>query len=106
TQSNNALQNATVYTVPDSGANAGDITTTFNGVSYPASFIDSGSSGIFFLDNATTGIPTCTVQNSTWYCPTTSTGNLSATNQGTNGNQGVVTFSIGNANTLFNTGYS
>ncbi len=106
TQSNNALQNATVYTVPDSGANAGDITTTFNGVAYPSSFIDSGSSGIFFLDSATTGIPTCTVQNSLWYCPTPPTGNLSATNQGTNGNQGIVTFSIGNANTLFNTGYS
>jgi len=106
TQTNNALQSATVYTVPDTGANMGDITTKFNGVSYPSSFIDSGSSGIFFLDNATTGIPTCTVQNSLWYCPIPSTGNLSATNQGTNGNQGVVNFSINNANTLFNTGYS
>jgi len=106
TQTNNALQSATVYTVPDSGANMGAITTTFNGVSYPSSFIDSGSSGIFFLDNATTHIPTCTVQNLLWYCPTPSTGNLSATNQGTNGNQGVVTFNIENANTLLNTGYS
>ena len=74
TQSNNVLQSATVYTVPDSGANAGDITTTFNGVSYPASFIDSGSNGIFFLDSATTGIPTCTGTNSSWYCPTTIAG--------------------------------
>src|SRR5208337_4342780 len=106
TQTNNALQSATVYTVPDSGANMGAITTTFNGVSYPSSFIDSGSSGIFFLDNATTHIPTCTVQNLLWYCPTPSTGNLSATNQGTNGNQGVVTFNIENANTLLNTDYS
>ncbi len=64
TQSNNALQTATVYTVPDSGPNAGDITTTFNGVGYPASFFDSGSSGIFFLDSATTGIPTCVGPNS------------------------------------------
>src|SRR5271166_6292965 len=108
TQSNNALQSATVYTVPDSGANAGDITTTFNGVSgvsysYPAS-IDSGSNGIFFLDSATTRIATCTVQNSTWYCPTSSPDYLSATNQGTNGNQGVVNFSIENANLLLNTG--
>jgi Protein of unknown function (DUF3443) len=101
TQSNNTLQSATVYTVPDSGANAGDIMTTFNGVSYPAS-ITSGSTGILFLDNATTGIPTCTVRNSTWYCPATSPDNLSATNQGTNGNQGVVNFSIENANTLLN----
>jgi hypothetical protein len=106
TQTNNALQSATVYTVPDSG----DITTTFtfNGVrvSYLSSFIDSGSSGIFFLDSATTLIPTCTVQNSLWYCPITSPDRLSATNQGTNGNQGVVNFSIEDADTLFNTGYT
>ena len=103
TQSNNALQIATVYTVPDSGTNAGDITTTFNGVSYPASFIDSGSSGIFFLDSTTTGIPTCAGQNSMWYCPTASPDRLSAINQGANGNQGVVNFSIENANQLLST---
>ncbi len=61
TQSNNALQSASVYTVPVSPPNAGNITTTFNGVAYPSSFIDSGSNGIFFLDSATTGIPTCLV---------------------------------------------
>jgi hypothetical protein len=102
TQSNNALQSATVYTVPDSGANAGDITTTFNGVSYPGAF-DCGSPGISFLDSATTGIPTCTVQNLPWYCPA-SPDSLTATNQGTNGNQGVVNFTIENANTLLNSG--
>ena len=102
TQSNNALQSATIYTVPDSGANAGQITTTFNGTTYPGT-IDSGSPGILFLDNATTGIPTCVVQSATWYCPT-SPQNLSATNQGANGNQGVVNFSIQNANTLLNSG--
>jgi hypothetical protein len=104
TQSNNALQSATVYTVPDSGANAGQITTTFSGVNYPGT-IDSGSPGIFFLDSTTTGIPTCIVQGFTWYCPT-SPDSLSATNQGTNGNQGVVNFSIQNANTLLNSGNS
>ena len=104
TQPNNVLQNSTVYTVPDSGPNAGDITTTFNGVSYPASFIDSGSGGIFFLDSATTGIPTCAGENSAWYCPTISPDRLSATNQGANGNQGVVNFSIENANQLLSTG--
>ncbi len=103
TQPNNALQSATVYTVPDSGANAGDITTTFNGTSYPSSFLDSGSNGIFFLDSATTGIPTCTGQNSSWYCPTTSPDALAATNQGANGNRGVVNFSIEDADRLFNT---
>ena len=103
TQSNNALQNATIYTVPDSGANAGDITTTFNGVSYPASFIDSGSSGIFFLDSTTTGLPTCTGTNSSFYCPTTSPTRLTATNQGANGSLGVVNFSIENADRLLST---
>jgi len=102
TQANNALQNATVYTVPDSGANAGQIMTTFSGVSYPST-IDSGSPAILFLDSATTNIPTCTVQGLTWYCPTTPD-SLSATNQGANGNQGVVNFSIENANTLLNSG--
>jgi hypothetical protein len=102
TQSNNALQSATVYTVPASGANTGDLTTTFNGVNYPG-FLDSGSNGLFFLDGTTTGIATCTVQGSTWYCPT-STASLSATNQGANGNQGVVNFSVQNATTLLNSG--
>jgi Protein of unknown function (DUF3443) len=102
TQPNNVLQSATVYTVPDSGANAGDITTTFNGVSYPA-IIDSGSSGISFLDSATTSIATCTGANSSWYCPIPSPDRLSATNQGANGNQGVVNFSIENADSLLNT---
>jgi hypothetical protein len=102
TQTNNALQSAAIYTVSDSGANAGDITTTFNGTSYPG-FLDTGSNGIFFLDSGTTGIATCTVQGSTWYCPTTPD-SLTATNQGTNGNQGVVNFSVENANTLLNSG--
>ncbi|HTS34128.1 MAG TPA: DUF3443 domain-containing protein [Candidatus Solibacter sp.] len=95
TQSNNALGNATVYTVDDFG----NFTTTYKGQNYPGSFIDSGSNGYFFLDSATTGIPNCT--NATgFYCPT-STQNLTATNQGTNGASGTVNFSVGNAETLF-----
>src|SRR5271166_2829957 len=43
TQGNNALQNATVYTVPDSSANMGQIMTTFNGVSYPGTIKDRKS---------------------------------------------------------------
>jgi Protein of unknown function (DUF3443) len=101
TQANNGLGSATVYTVPDSGSNAGNITTTFNNTSYPSSFIDSGSNGIFFLDTATTGIPTCASPNDSWYCPTISPDNLSATNQGLNGNQGTVNFTLEDASTLF-----
>jgi hypothetical protein len=115
TQSNNGLGSATVYPVPDSGNNAGDFITTFTGQSYPQSFVDSGSNGYFFLDAATTGIPTCPGNLSTWYCPTTSPDNLTATNQGQNasgqgvGNAVAVNFSIEDTTTLFsgnNTAFS
>lgn len=102
TQSNNGLGSATVYDVPDSGNNAGDITTVFNGTSYPASFLDSGSNGLFFLNSSVPGVPaSCSDQNA-WYCPSTSPDNLSAGNQGTNMSSPVtVSFSIENADTLF-----
>lgn len=103
TQSNNALGSAMVYPVPDSGHNAGDFTTIFNGTSYPGSFIDSGSNGLFFLNTTATGIATCAKPDQSWYCPATSPDNLSAVNQGSNGQSGPATpFSIENAVTLFN----
>ncbi len=46
TQSNNGLGSAKVLAVDASG----NITTIFGGQSYPSSFIDSGSNGIYFLD--------------------------------------------------------
>ena len=95
TQSNNALGTATVY-VPDS---SGNFTTTYNGVAYPESFIDSGSNGYFFLDSSTTGILECGDALG-FYCPA-STVNISADNQGTNGSSGTVNFSVANADTLF-----
>ncbi len=103
TQSNNGLGSATVYDVPGSlDNNAGNFTTIFNGTSYPASFLDSGSNGLFFLNSSVPGVPaTCSDQNS-WYCPTTSPDNLSAGNQGINMSSPVsVSFSIENADTLF-----
>ena len=109
TQSNNGLGTANVYVVPDSGANAGDIVTVFppGGTGYNQSFLDSGSNGIFFLDSNTTGIPMCASPNNTWYCPTTSPDNLTATNQGQTLNGAVgspvpVNFAIEDATTLFN----
>ena len=96
TQSNNALGSATVYTVDPV---LGNFTTTFNGQSYTdASFLDSGSNAIYFLDSATTGIPTCT-DLTFLYCPS-STQNLSATNIGANGAMGTVNFSVENGDTL------
>jgi len=68
-------------------------------VAYSTSFIDSGSNGYFFLNATTTGIPDCTDQTG-FYCPT-STQNLTATTEGTNGVSGTVNFSVANADTLF-----
>jgi hypothetical protein len=92
TQSNNGLGSANVYTQQDFA-----ITTSFNGTSYPGSFLDSGSNGIFFLDTAATGFPDC----SGFYCPN-STQNLSATNVGANGTSESVSFSVANAADLLN----
>lgn len=97
TQTNNTLGSATVYNTTDTGT----ITTTFNGGSYPGSFIDSGSNGTFFLNTSLTGIPQCSGNISAFYCPS-SEQFLTATNQGTNGSSNSVTFAINNANTLFN----
>jgi hypothetical protein len=96
TQTNNGLGSATVYTMDPS---TGNLTTVFNGVTYPdAGFLDTGSNALYFLDSNTTGMPTCT-DATFWYCPT-STQSFSATNQGANGASGSINFSVGNADTL------
>ena len=94
TQSNNALGSAKVLTVDA----IGNITTVFGSRSYPASFIDSGSNGIYFLDSASTGLPLCP-DSSDFYCPA-STQSLSTTNIGTNGVSVPALFNVGNADTL------
>jgi len=93
TQTNNTLGSAKVYTTNDIGY----ITTVYNGVSYADSFLDSGSNGYFFNDSS---ITQCS-DGSGFYCPS-STLNLSAVNSGSNGANGSVSFSIGNASTMFN----
>jgi Protein of unknown function (DUF3443) len=98
TQSNNALGTAKVYTTD----NQGNFSTTYNGSTYSASSLDTGSNGIFFLDSTTVGIPTCTGGNSHFYCPS-STVSFTAINAGTDGASGQVSFSIANADTLFST---
>lgn len=94
TQSNNGLGSANIYTLNTDA----DITTKFNGSSYPESFLDSGSNGIFFLDSSITGFPDC----DGFYCPN-STQNFSATNVGANGTSESVKFSVANADNLFGT---
>lgn len=97
TQSNNALGNAKVYTVDDFG----NFITSYKNTAYNQSFIDSGSNGLYFLNAGIAGIPVCSDANF-FYCPT-STDNLSATTQGSNGvTSSTVNFSVANADTLFN----
>lgn len=105
TESNNGLSSgATVLTLD---ANESDpawlgMTTVYNGVSYPnstdalGSFLDSGSNGIFFLDQPTSGISSC----GDWYCPA-STESLTAVNQATEGNSREVQFDVADADTMF-----
>jgi hypothetical protein len=62
----------------------GNFITTYKGPSY---------------NSSTTGIPVCP-DAKFYYCPST-TVNLSASNQGTNGASGTVNFSVANADNLF-----
>jgi hypothetical protein len=98
TQSNNALSAVQIYTADANG----DFSVTFNGQTYSASFLDTGSNGLFLLNSATLGIPVCSNDNS-FYCPST-TQAYSAITTGANGVAGTIALTIANADTLFNTG--
>ncbi len=99
TQSDNPLGSAQIYST-DSGGNIVSVypingtNTSFTG------FLDTGSNAIFFLDATTLGIKDCTDYNF-YYCPAT-TQTYTVTNQGVNGTSGTVTFSVANADALFN----
>jgi hypothetical protein len=71
TESNNASGTETVVPIATSGAEAGFITTVFNGTTYPESFIDSGSNGYFFADSSLT--PCTGAGFADFYCPSSST---------------------------------
>jgi hypothetical protein len=94
TQSNNGLGSATVFTLNPNYLYS--FNTIFNGISYPYSFIDSGSNGYFFTDS------TISKDSNGWYIPS-STLSLSATNKGYNGNSSNVCFSVSNADSMFGT---
>jgi hypothetical protein len=96
TQSNNTLGSATVLTTDDYG----NIATKFGNTTTDVGFIDSGSTALFFLTSALTGLPECADDNS-FYCPA-STESLSATNSGSNGANSTVNFSVANADNLLN----
>jgi hypothetical protein len=84
TQDNNRLGPETAYQADSRG----NLTTIYKGTSFPLSFIDSGSNGIFFPDPA---IPAC----ADFYCPPATLA-LSAVNTSVNGVSGTVNFTIEN----------
>jgi hypothetical protein len=102
TQANNALGNAKVLTVADTGINAGNFSTTFNSQSLQ-SFLDSGSTELFFNDSS---IPQCAANTAGGglFCPTSAL-SLSATNTGLNNVSTAISFSVGNATTLLTNSY-
>lgn len=83
TQSNNALSAPSVITTTTSNSphGAGLITTIYNGQTLVESYIDSGSSDLFFID---ANITACSDPNlKGYYCPAAPT-NLAVTIQGQN----------------------
>jgi Protein of unknown function (DUF3443) len=111
TESNNALGAQTVLTADP---NYGDISTAYdtqdgNDMILPYSYIDTGSNAYYFADGGIPSGTNCSTQPGysasnpqSWFCPNSEL-KLSATNSGQNGLQSTVSFSVGNAYTLFNT---
>jgi hypothetical protein len=92
TRANNGLGNGTIFPL---NPIFGTFVTTYKGVQFDRSFVDSGSNGLFFSDSAIPRCPTSTA----FYCPS-ETLNLSATIQGTNGTTASIDFAIANTNAL------
>jgi hypothetical protein len=98
TQSNNAVTGASLFK-----SNAlGYITTVLSGTTMGNSFIDTGSNGLYFGTSST--LRPCT-RATGFYCPLVSTA-LTGTVSGTNPGSTAVPFVAGNAESLFQTGYS
>jgi hypothetical protein len=93
TQSNNALEDGATILTTD--PYSGFVTTAFNGQTDTTSYLDAGSNAFYFNSS---GIPTCT--DNGFFCPA-STENFTATISGTNGHDAAVSFSIANADSLF-----
>lgn len=110
TEGNN---NVTAKTILTADSDYGDVTadyTTQGGKQQvlPYSYFDTGSNAYYFADDVIPTIQSCSSypgydssQPDSWYCPSSELG-LHATVSGLNGTQAPVSFSIGNAYTLFN----
>lgn len=97
TETNNTPSGVAVYMADGNG----NFTAVWNGQSYTSSFIDSGTNFLGFPNTTTTPIPTCAAGTpDTWYCPS-STLSETATNNGSNGTTGTVSFQVADTATLF-----
>jgi hypothetical protein len=101
TETNNGLGSATVLTADPS---QGTITTFYKSQTLTGSFLDSGSNGLFFPDSS---IPDCpgSAMAMQFYCPTM-TLDLTATNQGLNGNTSMVTFKVADLQAINNADFA
>lgn len=91
TESNNSLGSALVIYANDEG----EFSTSFNGGSYPESFIDSGSNALYFNDSS---LPDCS-DDEDFYCPS-STQTFSASMTGANGGVADLSFSVADLDAL------
>lgn len=114
TESNNSLGSQTVL---EADSSYGDITTNYTTqggqqMVLPFSYFDTGSNAYYFSDDAIPSLQSCSSypgykssKPDSWFCPGSEL-ELSATNMGRNGTQSTVSFSVGNAYTLFNSSSS
>lgn len=93
TNSNNAIPGTAAVFGVDANDN---FVTIFNSKTFSASFIDSGSNGLFFSSS----IATC-ADNASFYCPATAQPLTATQEDGAGQNPTVVNFSVANADTLF-----
>ncbi len=114
TASNNSLGSQTILMADSS---YGDVTTTYTTqggqqMVLPYSYFDTGSNAYYFADDAIPSLQSCSsypgfnnTKPESWFCPASEL-KLSATNTSApstgSGTQSTVSFSIGNAYTLFN----
>ena len=100
TQTNNASGSQIVLTLVGTSGAAGQVpgtfTTEFNGGTLTASFLDTGSNGLYFNSSLS---PCQEPVLKDFYCPS-STENLTATLQGQNGMSTGVAFSVAAADTM------
>jgi len=102
TESNNALDGATVLTANEEG----NFITEFNGQQLTGSFIDSGSNALYFNDSSLDGSMCGTSGGAAqFYCPASTT-SLTATNQGESGATSDVSFQVANLNNISNSDFA